>query len=60
MTETRDCLVVGTGIVELSIARESTVRQPNAKIRILEKELSACLHTSGRNSGMSYNGILIK
>lgn len=57
MSETFDYLIVGAGIVGLSIAREIKAREPGAKIRILEKEPRPGLHASGRNSGVLHTGI---
>lgn len=57
MSETSDYLIVGAGIVGLSIAREITTRDPGAKIRILEKEPRLGVHASGRNSGVLHTGI---
>lgn len=52
-----DYLIVGAGIVGLSIARELKTRQPNCKILILEKEAGLGRHASGRNSGVLHSGI---
>lgn len=57
MHETSDYLIVGAGIVGLSIAREIKAREPGAKIRILEKEPRLGVHASGRNSGVLHTGI---
>lgn len=57
MKEISDYLIVGAGIVGLSIAREIKSREPNAKIRILEKESRLGVHASGRNSGVLHTGI---
>jgi L-2-hydroxyglutarate oxidase LhgO len=57
MSETCDCLIIGAGIVGLSIAREIKARQPGARIRILEKEPRLGVHASGRNSGVLHTGI---
>ncbi len=57
MSETSDYLIVGAGIVGLSIAREIKAREPGAKIRILEKEPRPGVHASGRNSGVLHTGI---
>jgi len=52
-----DFLIVGAGIVGLSIAREIKIREPGAKIKILEKESRLGMHASGRNSGVLHTGI---
>jgi len=57
MHKTNDYLIVGAGIVGLSIAREIKIREPGAKIRILEKESRIGMHASGRNSGVLHTGI---
>lgn len=57
MTETSDYLIVGAGIVGLSIAREIKARERSARIRILEKEPRLGVHASGRNSGVLHTGI---
>lgn len=52
-----DFLVVGAGIVGLTIARELQLRHPGARIIVLEKEQLPGLHSSGRNSGVLHSGI---
>jgi L-2-hydroxyglutarate oxidase LhgO len=52
-----DFLIVGAGIVGLSLAREIKIREPSATIRILEKESRLGMHASGRNSGVLHTGI---
>jgi len=52
-----DFLIVGAGIVGLSIAREIKIREPGASIKILEKESRLGMHASGRNSGVLHTGI---
>lgn len=51
-----DFLVIGGGIVGLSIARELKKRRPDASCAILEKEVDCGLHASGRNSGVLHAG----
>lgn len=51
-----DLLVIGGGIVGLSVAREWKARQPDSKVVLLEKETSCGLHASGRNSGVIHAG----
>ncbi len=53
---TADFLVIGGGIVGISIARELKQRFPNAKIVLVEKEVECGLHASGRNSGVIHAG----
>ncbi len=57
MTVTCDYLIVGAGIVGLTIALELKKRQPAASIVIIDKEAKAGVHASGRNSGVMHSGI---
>jgi L-2-hydroxyglutarate oxidase LhgO len=52
-----DFVVIGAGIVGLSIARELKRRAPNATVVVLEKEDRPGRHSSGRNSGVLHSGI---
>ncbi|MBV5304527.1 MAG: L-2-hydroxyglutarate oxidase [Chlorobium sp.] len=52
-----DYLVVGGGIVGLTVAREMRKRYPAASIAVLEKESELGRHASGRNSGVLHSGI---
>lgn len=52
-----DFVVIGAGIVGLSIARELKRREPNARVVVLEKEDRPGRHSSGRNSGVLHSGI---
>lgn len=51
-----DYLIVGGGIIGLSIARELKNRFPEKSICILEKEEDVAYHSSGRNSGVLHAG----
>lgn len=53
---TTDILIVGGGIIGLSIARELNNRHPDLKIILIEKEATAAYHASGRNSGVLHAG----
>ncbi len=53
---TADFLIVGGGVVGISIARELRSRHPRATISLLEKEQDCGLHASGRNSGVLHAG----
>ncbi len=53
---TCDFLIIGGGIIGLSIARELKKRHPNASLLLIEKEKSYGLHASGRNSGVLHAG----
>ena len=52
-----DFVVIGAGIVGLSIARELKRREPKASVLVLEKEDRPGRHSSGRNSGVLHSGI---
>lgn len=51
-----DYLIIGAGIVGLSIARRLRELLPDAAICILEKEKDVGAHSSGRNSGVLHGG----
>lgn len=51
-----DYLIIGGGIVGLSVARELNIREPQASIIIAEKEPQLAAHGSGRNSGVLHAG----
>ncbi len=53
---TTDFLLIGGGIIGISIARELKSRYPDSSICILEKEPQCGLHASGRNSGVLHAG----
>jgi len=57
VTNTCDYLIVGAGIIGLTVARELKQRAPQAKIIILEKEPHVGQHASGRNSGVLHSGV---
>ena len=52
-----DFLIVGAGIVGLTVAFELKKRYKSSKIVILEKEKKVGVHASGRNSGVLHSGI---
>lgn len=54
--QTADFLVVGAGIIGISLARELRCRYPDAVITVLEKERAHGMHASGRNSGVLHAG----
>ena len=51
-----DFLIIGGGVVGVSIAREVKQRHPNAHVCLIEKESACGLHASGRNSGVIHAG----
>lgn len=55
-SSTADFIVIGGGIVGLSIARELKSRFSDATVTVLEKEDSLGRHASGRNSGVIHAG----
>jgi len=54
--ETCDFLIIGGGIIGLTIARELHRREPKARIVLIEKETFCGAHSSGRNSGVLHAG----
>ena len=54
--KTTDYLIIGGGIVGLTIALELRRRDAKAKIVVLEKEKELAQHGSGRNSGVLHAG----
>ena len=51
-----DFLVIGAGIIGVNIAIELSIRYPNKKIIVIDKENKAAAHASGRNSGVLHAG----
>ena len=49
--------IVGGGIVGLATALAITRSEPDARILLLEKELSLASHQTGHNSGVIHAGI---
>ncbi len=58
MTNTKqpDILIIGGGIVGLTVARAARARWPDQSVTLLEKEDEVALHGSGRNSGVLHAG----
>ncbi|MGQ0559104.1 MAG: L-2-hydroxyglutarate oxidase [Sphingosinicella sp.] len=54
---TADFVVIGAGIVGLTVALELKRRSPKARVLVLEKEDAPGRHSSGRNSGVLHSGI---
>lgn len=52
-----DYVVVGAGIVGLTLSLELRRRHPKASIVLIEKEALVGQHSSGRNSGILHSGI---
>ncbi len=57
---TTDFVIVGAGIVGITIALELHKQHPQARIDVFEKEAQIGLHASGRNSGVLHSGIYYK
>ncbi|GIP31271.1 L-2-hydroxyglutarate oxidase [Paenibacillus sp. J2TS4] len=56
MSEPYDYLIIGAGIIGLTIAREIKSRFPEKRVAIIEKESDVAFHASGRNSGVLHAG----
>lgn len=56
MTTKYDYLIIGAGIIGMTIADELISRDKNLKIAIIEKENDVARHASGRNSGILHAG----
>jgi (S)-2-hydroxyglutarate dehydrogenase len=55
-----DCVVIGGGILGLSVTWATLERKPGTRIALLEKEDSLARHQTGRNSGVIHSGIYYK
>jgi L-2-hydroxyglutarate oxidase len=53
---TADFLIIGGGIIGLSIAREIRYKYKSCKIIVIDKEKKLGCHASGRNSGVIHAG----
>lgn len=51
-----DYLIVGAGIIGMTIAYELKLRSPELSIAIIDKEEDVAKHASGRNSGILHAG----
>lgn len=51
-----DYIIIGAGIIGLTVAFELINRFPDLKILIVEKEVDVAQHASGRNSGVLHAG----
>ena len=51
-----DFLVIGGGVIGISVARELKGRYPDASVHVIDKEASGHAHGSGRNSGVLHAG----
>lgn len=55
-----DFTIIGAGIVGLSTAYKLSLKHPDARILVLEKESRVAAHQTGRNSGVIHSGIYYK
>ncbi|HYL13687.1 MAG TPA: L-2-hydroxyglutarate oxidase [Terriglobales bacterium] len=55
-----DIVVIGGGIVGLSVAWEATRRFPDLRLLVVEKEDALARHQSGHNSGVIHSGVYYK
>jgi L-2-hydroxyglutarate oxidase len=55
-----DCVIIGGGIVGLSVAWTLLEKRPGIRIAVLEKEDGWARHQTGRNSGVIHSGIYYK
>lgn len=51
-----DFLVIGAGIIGLSITKALQEKYPDCSISVIEKERDVAMHASGRNSGVLHAG----
>ena len=57
LSQAYDYVIVGAGIVGLTVANEVLKRRPGVRLVVLEKESAPGMHASGRNSGVMHCGI---
>jgi L-2-hydroxyglutarate oxidase len=60
VTEAYDIIVIGGGIVGLSVAREVTRQFPRLRLALVEKEARVGTHQTGHNSGVIHSGVYYK
>lgn len=51
-----DILIIGAGIIGLSLGKKVKEKYPGSKVMILDKEPDVARHSSGRNSGVLHAG----
>jgi len=56
MMRKTDFLIIGGGVIGLSIARQLKHLYQDTSVVIIEKESACGLHASGRNSGVLHAG----
>lgn len=57
MGNTADLVIIGGGIVGLTLAYQCHRMDPSLRIHVLEKEATSIAHGTGRNSGVLHSGI---
>jgi L-2-hydroxyglutarate oxidase LhgO len=55
-----DLVIIGGGIVGLSVAMELTRTMPRLRLLLMEKEKTLAQHQTGHNSGVMHSGIYYK
>src|ERR1700751_1766878 len=60
MSDRYDIVVIGGGVVGLSVAREATRQFPRMRVVVVEKEAKVGSHQSGHNSGVIHSGVYYK
>jgi L-2-hydroxyglutarate oxidase LhgO len=56
MSKEVDVVIIGAGIIGLSVARALLLSREKISVTILEKESESGCHASGRNSGVIHAG----
>src|SRR5215471_4466129 len=52
-----DVAVLGAGIVGLAVAREVALRQPGARVLVVDRQPAVAQHQTGHNSGVIHAGV---
>lgn len=52
-----DAIIVGAGILGLAVARELRIRQPDARIAVIDRAQAVGAHQTSHNSGVVHGGI---
>ena len=60
MNNSFDLIIIGGGLVGLSVAYKIQKNYPNKNILLVEKEKELAFHQSGRNSGVLHSGLYYK
>ncbi|WP_222431553.1 L-2-hydroxyglutarate oxidase [Mucilaginibacter achroorhodeus] len=55
-----DYIIIGAGLVGLSVAYQLKLKKRSAKVLVIEKESTVAQHQSGHNSGVIHSGIYYK